>query len=227
MSTAAPSPITKPSRSLSNGREAPRRIVVARGHRADDRERAEAERRERRLGAAGEHDVGVAVADRAEGVADRDRARRAAHRVRAVRPLRAELDRDVAARRAAEHAERERRAPPRAAPATGRRRAAPRRSGCRRARCPSSRRRARGPRAPGRSPRPRSPAWRTPPRTCRSGRAASPASPRRSRRASKSFTSAALWLRYIDGSKRVSRADRRALRAQAVPQPLASRCRSA
>jgi hypothetical protein len=82
-------------------------IVVARGHRADDRERAIAQRREGRFGRAGEHDVGVVVADRAERVADGDGARRAAHRVAAVRAHRADLDRDVAARGAAEHAERE------------------------------------------------------------------------------------------------------------------------
>ena len=40
---------------------------------------------ERRLGAAADHHVGVAVADLPERLADRDRARRAAHRVRAVR----------------------------------------------------------------------------------------------------------------------------------------------
>src|SRR3712207_7917908 len=44
-------------------------------------------RSQRRLGAAAEHDLGVAVTDLPEAVADRDRARRAAHAVRAVGPL--------------------------------------------------------------------------------------------------------------------------------------------
>ena len=86
-----------------------RRIVVARRHGADDRERAEAQRLQRRLGAAREHDVGAAVPDGAQAVAHRDRARGAAHAVGRVRPVHAELDRDVAARRAAEDRERERR----------------------------------------------------------------------------------------------------------------------
>src|SRR5689334_9353829 len=47
-------------------------LVVARGHRAYDRERAEGERRERRFRAAAEHDVRVAVTHLAKTITDRD-----------------------------------------------------------------------------------------------------------------------------------------------------------
>ena len=53
--TPAPSPTTKPSRSLSNGRLARSRLVVARRQRAQRAEAADAHRRDRRLGAAGDH----------------------------------------------------------------------------------------------------------------------------------------------------------------------------
>ena len=63
------------------------RLVVARRHSTNDRERAKSEWRERRLGGAAEHDVRIAVANLTEAVTDRDRARRAAHRVGAIRSL--------------------------------------------------------------------------------------------------------------------------------------------
>src|SRR5206468_4901028 len=50
------------------------RIVVAGGHRANDRECTEGEWRQWRLGRAAEHDVGVAIANFPESVADGDRA---------------------------------------------------------------------------------------------------------------------------------------------------------
>ena len=60
----APSLSTKPSRSLSNGRLARGRVVVPLGEGAAGDEPAQAHRRDRRLAAAGDHHVGVAVADR-------------------------------------------------------------------------------------------------------------------------------------------------------------------
>ena len=82
-------------------------LVVTRRHGANDRERAKGEWSKWRFGGAAQHHVRVAVANLAESVSDRDRARGAAHRVRAVRTLQAKLDRDVAARRAAEDHQRE------------------------------------------------------------------------------------------------------------------------
>ena len=70
---------------------------------------AEAERHERRFRTAAEHRVGIVVANQPECVADADRAGRAAHAIRAVGALEAELDGDVAARRAHEDVEREQR----------------------------------------------------------------------------------------------------------------------
>ena len=84
--------------------------------------------------------------------------------------------------------------------------------------CPSSRRCARGPRARGRAPRPRSPCcaaatenW--PKRSSRFARFASMIVARHRSRS----TSAALWLRKIDGSKRVSVATADRSRAQRRP----------
>ena len=83
-------------------------VVVARAHGADHAERRVGHRGERRLGATREHHVGAGLADRVERVAHRDRPRGTAHRVGRVGAGEAELDRDVAARRAREHGERER-----------------------------------------------------------------------------------------------------------------------
>jgi hypothetical protein len=47
-------------------------ILVAGGHGPDDGERAEAERRERRLGSAGDHDIRLVPEDGVEGLADGD-----------------------------------------------------------------------------------------------------------------------------------------------------------
>jgi hypothetical protein len=69
-STPAPSPSTKPSRSLSQGRDAAGGIVVARGQRTRRREAADAQRRDRALGAAGDHHVGIAVLDQPRRLAD-------------------------------------------------------------------------------------------------------------------------------------------------------------
>ena len=54
-----------------------RGIVVARGQRARRAEAADAERADRRLGAAGDHHVGIAVFDQARGLADAVIGRRA------------------------------------------------------------------------------------------------------------------------------------------------------
>ena len=86
----------KPSRSLSNGRLARCRLVVARRQRAHRAEPADAHRRDRRLRAAGDHHVGVAAPDDLEGVADGVRRRRAGGAGRRVRPLGAEPDRHLA-----------------------------------------------------------------------------------------------------------------------------------
>ena len=91
------SPITSPSRPLSNGRDAPCRIVVAARERPH---RVEAgDRRPRVTGAsraAGEHRVGAAEPDRVERVADRHVRGGARGALAHQRPLRAELDRDPA-----------------------------------------------------------------------------------------------------------------------------------
>ena len=65
----APSPRTKPSRSLSNGRGVGG-VVVAVGQRPRRGEAAHADMRDGRLGAAADHDVGVAALDVAERLAD-------------------------------------------------------------------------------------------------------------------------------------------------------------
>ena len=70
--------------------------------RADD-EAAQAHRRDGRLRAAGQHDVGVSVLDGAHGVADGVAGRGAGRRNGRVRPRQAELDRDVARRRVGDH----------------------------------------------------------------------------------------------------------------------------
>ena len=148
------------------------RIVVARRHRLDDRERAKAQRSERSFGAACNHHVGVSVTNLTERVADRDRARRAAHRVGGVRAVHAELDCDVAARRAAENCEREQRID--AANSALEKRSELRLSvghAAERA-CPSSCRCARDPRRRDRFLNPRAPSARTTEK-CPNGRGAS------------------------------------------------------
>ena len=66
----APSPITKPSRSLSNGREAFLGIVVARAQGLHRAKAADADGHDGGLGAAGEHHFGLAHFDGAPGLAD-------------------------------------------------------------------------------------------------------------------------------------------------------------
>ena len=99
----APSPITKPARVASNGRDARVRVLLLGDEPAHRAEAGEDEGDDRRLGAAGEHDVRLAAADRRRCLADRGRARRARGDRREVLPLEAELDRDLPARRVDEH----------------------------------------------------------------------------------------------------------------------------
>src|SRR5690349_1702460 len=87
-------------------------IFVACRHRANQCERAKSERRQRRFCSAGDHNVRVTVADLPERVPDRDRAGCAAHRICRIRPHRAELNRDVAARCSTEHSQRKSRIDP-------------------------------------------------------------------------------------------------------------------
>ena len=99
----APSPITNPARVASNGRDA----SVGSSSSATSPRMAQKPARisgwMQRLGAAGEHDVGVAAPDRLGALADRVRAGRAGGHRRVVRAADAELDRDLAARRVDEH----------------------------------------------------------------------------------------------------------------------------
>ena len=98
MMTPAPSPMMKPSRSLSNGRLARCGSSLRVDSARIAAETADAHRRDGRLGPAGDHHVGVVALDDLEGVADgvrRGRARRARRRVRS---LGAETDGDLAGR---------------------------------------------------------------------------------------------------------------------------------
>ena len=79
----APSPITKPSRSLSNGRLRLLRVVVARRQRAHRVEAADAEGRDGRLGAAADHARRRRRA-RSRGTPRRWRARRSSRPTRAT-----------------------------------------------------------------------------------------------------------------------------------------------
>ena len=108
----APSLRTKPSRSLSNGRLARLRVVVAQRQGAGGDEAAQAHRRDGRLGAAGDHDVGVVALDGAQGVADGVGGRGAGGGDGGVRAAQAELDRDVAGRRVGDHLRDDERADP-------------------------------------------------------------------------------------------------------------------
>ena len=76
-STPAASPNTKPSRSASNGPRRAGRVVVALRERAHVAERSEGDRQDGALGAAGDHDVRVAVLDQALGLDEGLHARRA------------------------------------------------------------------------------------------------------------------------------------------------------
>ena len=90
-----PRPCTKPSRSSSKGRLAPcgSSLRVLRACAAA--KPGDADGADRRLAAAGDHDVGVAVADEAPGVPDRVRGGGAGRAGRAQRTLGAQLERDV------------------------------------------------------------------------------------------------------------------------------------
>ena len=83
----APSPITKPSRSLSQGREARCGSSLRVDRARIDGEAGHRERRDHRFGAAGDHGVGVAVLDQPEGIAHRVQAGGAGGRRGAVRAL--------------------------------------------------------------------------------------------------------------------------------------------
>ena len=91
----APSPTTKPSRSLSQGRQAWVGIVVAGGERLHGRESADAHGGDGGLGAAGDHGVRVAALDDAEGIADGVRGRGAGGGGGLVGAARAVADGDV------------------------------------------------------------------------------------------------------------------------------------
>ena len=113
----APSPITKPSRSSSHGREARSGVSLkwVESARAAAKP-ATPEPADRGLGAAGDHHVGIAERDQPAGVADRMRAGRAGGHDRMVRALEAEPDRDLAAHQVDQAGRDEERAdPPRTA----------------------------------------------------------------------------------------------------------------
>ena len=110
MRMPAPSPITKPSRSRSNGRLARSGVVVAGREGPHGAEAADGERRDRGLGAAGDHDVRVAVLDGPHGLADGVSARRAGRHRGPVRPLGAEEDADLARGHVDDHLRHEERA---------------------------------------------------------------------------------------------------------------------
>ena len=103
MTTPAPSPMTNPARVASNGPGRPRRILVLGHEPAHRAEAGQDQRMDARLGAAGEHRVGVAAADELGALADRVRAGRAGRDDRVVRAAEPERDRDLAARRVDEH----------------------------------------------------------------------------------------------------------------------------
>ena len=102
ISAAEPSDITKPSRSLSNGRLAAFGRVVASRQRAHRDESADAERRDRRFGAAGDRGVEVAEPDHAVGFADRMTARRACAGGGEVGAARSVANRDLSRRQVAD-----------------------------------------------------------------------------------------------------------------------------
>ena len=107
INAAAPSPMTKPSRILSNGRQASAGSPVHRLIVLMKCECAERERGQRRFGSAGDDDIREIVANVTQRFADRDRSARATVRVRRADAAKAKLDRDVGMRRAAENLQRE------------------------------------------------------------------------------------------------------------------------
>ena len=114
--TPAPSPMTKPSRSLSNGREACLRIIVARAHGAHRAKTADANGHNRRFRAAGEHDLRIAHLDRAPGFADGVVGGRARGAGGEIRPAQVVIHREQAGGHVAdEHRDHERREPARPA----------------------------------------------------------------------------------------------------------------
>ena len=113
--------MTKPSRAVSNGREAAVRVVVAGRERAHRGEPADERLVDAGLGAAGDHHVGVAAADDLARLADRVAAGGAGRHGREVRPGHPELDRDLAGPDVRDaHRDEERADPVRAAQGVGR-----------------------------------------------------------------------------------------------------------
>ena len=153
-----------------------------------------------RLGAAGEHRVGVAAADDLRRLADGVRAGRARGDRRVVRAAVAERDRELPARRVGEHARDERRRHARRGRARAECRAAPSSRGSRRSRCRRGCRRGPG-RTRRRARRRRPPRAPRRARAARCARASAPPSARRPRVGSKSFTSAAIRTGNSLGSK--------------------------
>ena len=106
--SAAPSPMTNPSRAdVERPRRAARVVVVAGRQRADDVEGAERERAQRDLAAARDRGIDPPLAQVAERLAQRDRARRARVGGRQDRPADVERDAEVGRGRAAEDRQRE------------------------------------------------------------------------------------------------------------------------
>ena len=94
----APSPRTKPSRSRSKGREARWGSSLRVLRRGEQIEAGDAEGMDHGVGAAGEHDVGLAAADDFDRLADRLAAGGAGGQAVDVRPLGAEQSGQVAGR---------------------------------------------------------------------------------------------------------------------------------
>ena len=92
----APSPITKPSRSLIPRAAGFFRVVITRGECAHGGKSADAHGRDGRFGAAGDHHVSIVVLDDAEGISDGMGAGGAGGGRRLVRSLGAEAHGDLA-----------------------------------------------------------------------------------------------------------------------------------
>ena len=95
--------MTKPSRPASNGREAPGRVVVARGEGTGRAESRQPERGDAGVEPAGEHDVGGVPPYRLERLADGVVAGRARRDGRVVDALESVADRDVPGREVDDH----------------------------------------------------------------------------------------------------------------------------
>ena len=108
----APSPGTNPSRPRSNGREAFCRLVVPLRERARLGEAADAQEGDGGLGAAADHQVGVAVLQVPHGLADGVVAGGAGRHRRVVDAARAVLDRDLPRREVDDDGRDEERADP-------------------------------------------------------------------------------------------------------------------